>query len=112
MHRPYGLAFRQNRLLLRQDGQELRVPCLEQWRELGVQHTATHYLGVMGNAHCYAVQLADEPAELEGVVLKDLRSVLLTMEKHYRRGWPGISDCPLGSDPSVLWSVWPTGADA
>ena len=74
-------AFRRNRLLLYQDGQELSVPRLEQWRELGVQHTATHYLGVMGEAHCYAVQLADEPAEPDGAVFKDLRSVLLTMDE-------------------------------
>ena len=74
-------AFRQNRLLLHQDGQGLRVPRSEQWRELGLQHSATHYLGVMGDADCYAVQLADEPAELEGVVFKDLRSVLLTMDE-------------------------------
>jgi NAD+ diphosphatase len=74
-------AFRHNRLLLRRDGQELRVPRLEHFRDLGLQHLATHYLGVMGEAHCYAVHLADEPAEPEGVVFKDLRSVLLTMDE-------------------------------
>jgi len=74
-------AFRQNRLLLHRDGQELRVPCLERWRELSLEHSATHYLGVMGDAHCYAVHLVDEPAELDCVVFKDLRSVLLTMDE-------------------------------
>lgn len=74
-------AFRQNRLLLHRDGQELRVPCSERWRELRLQHSTAHYLGVMGDAHCYAVQLADEPAELDRVVFKDLRSVLLTMDE-------------------------------
>ena len=74
-------AFRQNRLLLHRDGQELRVPCSEQWRELRLQHSTAHYLGVMGDAHCYAVQLADEPAELDRVEFIDLRSALLTMEE-------------------------------
>jgi len=74
-------AFHQNRLLLHRDGQELRVPCSEQWCGLGLQHSVRHYLGVMGDAHCYAVQLLDEPTELEGVVFKDLRSVLLTMDE-------------------------------
>jgi len=74
-------AFRQNRLLLRQNGPDLCVPRLEQWRGLAVQYSATHYLGVMDDAHCYAVQLTDEPEELDGVVFKDLRSVLLTMDE-------------------------------
>jgi NAD+ diphosphatase len=74
-------AFRQNRLLLHRDGQELRVPCSERWRQLSLEYSATHYLGVMGDAHCYAVQLGEEPAELDCVVFKDLRSVLLTMDE-------------------------------
>ncbi|MBM3802841.1 MAG: NAD(+) diphosphatase [Acidimicrobiia bacterium] len=73
-------AFHRNRLLLHRDGQELCVPGHEQWQALGLEYSATHYLGVMGAAHCYAVPLADEPVDCDGVVLQDLRSVLLTMD--------------------------------
>jgi len=74
-------AFHQNRLLLHRDGQELRVPRWEEWRDLGLQQAATHYLGAMGGAHCYAVQLSEESPEPDRVVFKDLRSVLLTMDE-------------------------------
>lgn len=73
-------AFKENRLLMRADGNGSPVPFVLDLNELGVASAPGHYLGCLGDVHCYAVQLAEESAP-RGMVFRDLRSALMVLDE-------------------------------
>src|SRR4029450_5495199 len=58
----------------------LRVPCREQFEELGVKVVQRHYLGRDDGVPCHAVELADESLP-DGMDFKDLRQVYGLLEE-------------------------------
>ena len=75
-------ALKENRVLLHTTGSALNVPQLESFEELNIEYAAVHYLGVLGEAHCYAVQLSHDNTPA-GMAFKDLRSAMMLLDESY-----------------------------
>ena len=75
-------ALKENRVLLHATGNELCVPQLEDFEQLNIEYAAVHYLGTLGESHCYAVQLSADniPA---GMAFKDLRSAMMVLDESF-----------------------------
>jgi NAD+ diphosphatase len=75
-------ALKENRVLLQTTGDALCVPRLADIEHLSIEYSAIHYLGTLGESHCYAVQLsADSPPE--GMAFKDLRSAMTVLDENF-----------------------------
>ena len=71
----WWFAFVGERLLVREDGEEVSVPLLGSAAELGLPVTAVHYLGRLDGTACYAVDLADAAEVPEGMSAQGLRGL-------------------------------------
>jgi NAD+ diphosphatase len=75
-------ALKENRVLLHTTGNALWVPRLENFEELNIEYTAVHYLGVLGESHCYAVQLSHDHTPA-GMAFKDLRTAMMALDESF-----------------------------
>lgn len=75
-------ALKENRVLLHATGNELCVPRFEDFGQLDIEHSAVHYLGTLGESHCYAVQLTTDKAPA-GMAFKDLRSAMMVLDEAF-----------------------------
>ena len=66
-------AFAGNKLLYRKPPAEV-VPQLVDFTELNVETVRQQYLGTFNGQHCYSVELAENVAAPEGMVLAGLRA--------------------------------------
>lgn len=63
----YWFVFRGNNLLVRREEKRAYVPHVDQLSALGIEPLRTQYLGVLGNAHCFSAECAEDvepPSEL------------------------------------------------
>lgn len=70
-------AFRDDHLLIEADEGAARVPQLEQFAELGLDSRSEHYLGILGDRQCYAVDVGvdGEVAAPDGTDFQGLREL-------------------------------------
>src|SRR5262245_13773185 len=76
------LALRENRVLLNAIGDALCIPRLMDFEPLNVEYSAVHYLGILGESHCYAAELLAE-AIPDGMAFKDLRSAMMVLDESH-----------------------------
>ena len=77
-------ALKENRVLLHATTDELCVPRFEDVEQLDIEYAAIHYLGTLGESHCYAAQLSTDKAPA-GMAFKDLRSAMMVLDENF--GW-------------------------
>jgi NAD+ diphosphatase len=75
-------ALNENRVLLHATSDELCVPRFEDFEQLDIEYAAVHYLGTLGESHCYAVQLSTDKTPT-GMAFKDLRSAMMVLEENF-----------------------------
>lgn len=73
-------ALKENRMLLHASGAEHQVPLLVDFEQLNIEYEAVHYLGILGESHCYAVQLSADNTPA-GMAFKDLRSAMMVLDE-------------------------------
>jgi NAD+ diphosphatase len=72
----WGFTFREDRLLVLEEGERTHVPSLRDLDERGLVVARRHYLGLLENQQCYAVELALAEVSLpSGMALHGLRSL-------------------------------------
>jgi NAD+ diphosphatase len=71
----WGFTFHEDHLLVIEDGERARVPSLRDLDERGLVVAHQHYLGLLEDRQCYAVDLAPEVALPSGMALHGLRSL-------------------------------------
>jgi NAD+ diphosphatase len=71
----WWFAFQENRLLVYEESSRLNLPCLVDFGELGLTSLREHYLGQLGNRHCYAVEAAEGTIPPAGMAFEGLRQV-------------------------------------
>jgi NAD+ diphosphatase len=77
----WWFALRENRVLLEGTDDELCVPRLVDFGQLNIEYAAVHYLGILGESHCYAVQLSAENTPA-GMTFKDLRAAMMVLDEN------------------------------
>jgi NAD+ diphosphatase len=77
----FWFAFKENRLLLHAENVDRAVPFVLNLAELGIEPAEVHYLGVLDQTHCFAVQLSETCSAPNGLVFTDLRSSLMTLDE-------------------------------
>lgn len=73
----YWLAIHQGRVLLLDEPQGLPLPLLRSFGLTGLDAAARHYLGTLDGRHLFAVELAEPVDVPPGLLLEDLRRLLL-----------------------------------
>ena len=68
-------AFQGNKLLVSEESSSVSIPCLSDFSELGLPALSQHYLGLLQDQQCYAVELAEDVKPPEGMILEGLRQV-------------------------------------
>jgi NAD+ diphosphatase len=75
-------ALKENRVLLHATFDGLCVPRLDDFEQLNIEYAAVHYLGTLGESHCYAVQLSADNTPA-GMAFKDLRSAMMVLDENF-----------------------------
>jgi NAD+ diphosphatase len=71
----WWFAFQGNGLLVRLEESSVSIPCLADFGELGLRALQQHYLGLLKDRHCYAVELPEGIAPPAGMSFEGLRQV-------------------------------------
>ena len=71
----WWFAFQGNKLLVHQGSPSVTIPCLVDFAELGVMALSRHYLGLLDQTPCYAVELAEGTPPPAGMSFEGLRQV-------------------------------------
>ena len=71
----FWFAFRKTEMLVVDNGSGSGVPLLDDVRSLQLDVSGAHYLGRLGDRHCFAAALSDDAAEPEGMAFKGLRKL-------------------------------------
>ncbi len=71
----WWFAFRQNELLVFEEGSSARIPKLVEFSELGIPFAGRHYLGLLEGTACYAVDLPPDISPSPGMAFEGLRKV-------------------------------------
>jgi len=71
----WWFAFQQTRLLVRQESDQVSLPYLVHFGELGLTPVYQHYLGRLDGSHCFAVEVAEGIALPTGMTFEGLRQV-------------------------------------
>ncbi|MBW2341242.1 MAG: NAD(+) diphosphatase [Deltaproteobacteria bacterium] len=69
----WWFAFQDRELLVDSQSSPVTVPCLIDFKELGLKAKSQHYLGRLGSRHCYAVELAEGAPAPPGMTFQGLR---------------------------------------
>jgi NAD+ diphosphatase len=70
-----------DRLLVSEASSSVSLPCLTDFSELDLPILSQHYLGLLEDRHCYAVELSGEVTPPEGMVFEGLRQVYGRLDK-------------------------------
>ena len=70
----WWFAFQESKLLV-YGGPSAGIPCLAEFKGLGLKSLSQHYLGRLDGRPCYAVELAEGDSPPEGMSLEGLRTV-------------------------------------
>lgn len=73
----YWVAVHDGRVLLLADGSPMPFPVLRSFGLTGLDAAERHYLGTLDGRHLFAVGLREVPDELPGLVLEDLRRLVV-----------------------------------
>lgn len=76
----WWFAFEGGRLLVREEGSTVAIPCEADLPELGVKAIRQHYLGRLGSRSCYAVELPEGAIPPSGMAFQGLRRVGLLLD--------------------------------
>ena len=68
-------AFQGNNLLVSEESSSITIPCLNDFSELGLPVKSQHYLGLLEDRPCYAVELAEDVIPPAGMTFEGLRQV-------------------------------------
>jgi NAD+ diphosphatase len=71
----YWFVFSQNRLLVRTDDKNLRIPLVPGLEQLHLSSSRTEYLGMLEGYPCYSAEVNPGTAAPSGTVFQDLRSL-------------------------------------
>ena len=68
-------AFQNDSLLIYLEDEVARIPCLDDFGELGLPAVRQHYLGRAGELHCYAVEMQADVVAPQGMAFEGLRQL-------------------------------------
>ncbi len=71
----WWFAFQGNKLLVSDESSSVSIPRLINSSELGLPILSQHYLGLLEDQHCYAVELAEDVSPPKGMIFEGLRQV-------------------------------------
>ena len=71
----WWFAFQGNRLLVSEESSSVSIPCLIDFSELGLPTLSQHYLGLLEDRQCYAVEFAEDVKPPKGMILEGLRQL-------------------------------------
>lgn len=71
----YWFCFREDKLLVHQEGEGVRVPCTENPVSLGIEDGKRQLIGELDGRPCYAVSLPSEARVPNGMLLSGLRDL-------------------------------------
>ncbi len=77
----WWFAFQQDKLLIQSGSHEATIPCLVDFAELELPILRQHYLGCLGNCHCYAAELVDGITPPKTMTFEGLRQVYGRMDE-------------------------------
>ncbi len=77
----WWFPFQGDRLLVSEESSSVSVPYLTDFSELDLPILSQHYLGLLGDRHCYAVELSGDVTPPEGMVFEGLRQVYGRLDK-------------------------------
>lgn len=69
----WWFAFQGKKLLVYLESSSISIPCLIDFKELGLTPLSQYYLGRLDDRHCYAVELAEETTPPTGMSFEGLR---------------------------------------
>jgi NAD+ diphosphatase len=75
LERAWWFVFKESKLLVYQESSSVRIPCLVNFEELGLNALRENYLGKFDNHHCYAVELQEGASAPAGMAFEGLRQV-------------------------------------
>jgi NAD+ diphosphatase len=71
----WWFAFQGNNLLVSEESSSISIPCLNDFSELGLPVKSQHYLGLLGDRYCYAVEVPEDAIPPAGKAFEGLRQV-------------------------------------
>jgi NAD+ diphosphatase len=74
-------AFHNDRLLVEADRSTARIPCIRELAEVGLEPVSQHYLGRLGQRHCFAADVARKAKAPDGMIFQGLRRLFGSLEE-------------------------------
>jgi len=71
----WWFAFQGNNLLVSEKSSSISIPCFNDFSELGLPVKSQHYLGLLGDRFCYAIEVSENLNPPSGMIFEGLRQV-------------------------------------